>query len=1080
MEKLEAVRDIIKKKLSARRDLHEHFKLLDLETLAGEFYTRAPHYFLAETEAEELAALCVEAVDSASAVYEKLSRSSNRKECRDSIGISQGGDSEHSALSIAMPDCPFIVNTISECLAEKAIHALVFIHPIIRYGTQRFSCSYLRLPKLDAGAEEALIKEIRESLADLLIITSDYPEVKSQMQTLTDTLLGGLDGTPDADYETPQFLDWLLDDNFVFIGLRKYTFTDSKKGPENDVQLGLFRSTRSASAQLLAESTFDGAALLQKKGPILVSRLRTKSPVHRRVPLVNITVRAHGDDSKKKAVYSITGLLTSKARAQESSDVPLVRRKLQSILTLEDVAFNSHDYKYVVDIVDNMPKDEALRLEVEALRENIHIILEMQHLTEVRASYRYDEARRGVSALVLMPRERFNSQVRQKIQQRVEELFGAERGSSEYHLNYSNKPLVRFYFYIPLPENPPAPPSVEELQSEISDQARSWSDNFSQRVFEHFPEDQHAAILRRYGRCFSAEYQAIYSVDAALTDVIECEQIARAKPIHVALFDRPQKDNPNYVLSVYSVEHHITVSRALPILDNMGLDVINETSSLLTTPERRIFIHRFSVQIKSGAELEDAHFNAMVAPALAEIFLGEGETDSLNALIIDARLTARTVALLRVYCGLLWQITKFASRQAIFDSLTAHPDITRSFWQLFSLRFDPSVSLTIEERAEQYQTRIDEFKDDLRQVTDITKDRILRGLASLLSASIRTNFYQNTDRIAIKFRSREVDLMPNPKPLFEIFIRSKLTEGVHLRNGPVSRGGIRWSDRVEDFRSEVLGLMATQTMKNVLIVPDGAKGGFIVRQMPRTASEVPAAVQNGYRDFIRAILSISDNRSGEQVQKPPHVVCWDSDDPYLVVAADKGTATFSDTANEIAVDEFKFWLNDAFASGGSFGYDHKKYGITAKGAWESARRHFSDMNYDFEREPFTAIGIGDMSGDVFGNGMLLSKTIKLIAAFDHRHVFIDPDPDPERAFNERKRLFALPRSQWTDYDRSIMSAGAGIFGRYEKEVTLSEQARAALGIDASAPRTMSGEEVIALVLKAPVDLFFKCGIGSYV
>jgi glutamate dehydrogenase len=1049
----------------------------DIKEFVYAFFSKAPTEFLRISSAESLCQIIDESLALALPLVKALEESGLESDNFDLVRTTVSSTHGTTHIVVVVPDRPFIVNTISECIEEVNLNPVTFLHPILKIGQQRISCSYISFSGESIEQAQKAALPLAQSLTDLLKITSDHPAMLLNISKISEKLLLSIEKNSETQKEAFEFLHWLMDGNFIFLGLREQSHSGNAS-----CLLGMFRTSRDYLQNLLNEVALDIKALTQQEMRLSVTRLRTKSPIHRFSPIVNITIQINTYENSTRHFFSIIGLLSSKARSQESSGVPIIRRKLQQLLELEELVFNSHDYKYVTDIIDTMPKDDAFRLDVPALREIVHTILEMRNRNEIRVTYRISEAQRSASVLIVMPRDRFNSQIRQRIQQRIEEIFNAERGASEYNLNYSNKPLIRFYFYVPLKTDSYPAIDIAHLEMEIAEIARSWTDNYQKRLIDHFNEEQTVPLWKKYQAAFPNDYQALYNIHDALFDTIQCEQLCESsKSLHAAMLPKADQSSDTHTICIYSKAEQVTISRALPILDNLGLDVINENSSLLAPQGYTIFVHRFLIKIRSEAPLQNpTTFEERLTHAIVEIFTGLAESDSLNSLIINSSIPLRAVALFRVYCALLWQITNFASRQAIFDSLSSYPEISQRLWNMFSVRFDPELQFNMAERHQHYQRELNNFKDNLRSVTDITKDRILRGISSLLSASIRTSYYQGGERISIKFSSREVDLMPNPKPLYEIFVRSSLTEGVHLRNGPVSRGGIRWSDRVEDYRSEVLGLMATQTMKNVLIVPDGAKGGFIVRQLPKLVADVPAAVRAAYSDFIRGILSISDNRAGEQIIRPAHVICWDETDPYVVVAADKGTASFSDTANQIAVDEYKFWLDDAFASGGSLGYDHKKYAITAKGAWESTRRHFSDCGIDFTTHEFTCVGIGDMSGDVFGNGALLSSTMKLIAAFDHRHIFIDPNPNPKISFEERKRLFALARSQWSDYQKELISPGGAVFGRFEKEITPSEEIRNALGIDIHVNSVMSGEELISHILCAPVDLLFNGGIGTYV
>lgn len=1068
--KVEPISEMLK---DAEVRSNEAIALLNSHHIATSLFAKAPIDFLERTTVADLAHITQQGIAAVDSLLKRRGETSLIVEQR-ADGVS---------FWIALGDRPFIVNTVNECLASTRFEASVFLHPILQDQSMRVSLSFLEFPDMTAEQTEVLKQRFEKSFSDLILATDDFASVLVRTETLARVVENPSNNAsfPEAERrEIAEFLRWLVDGGFIFLGHAEWRVDADHLAATPAAVLGLFRSAHSYRNELIEESRQDAAILLERAEAMLVTRLNTESTVHRFVRMVNITLVENSTSGKTVAVHSFIGMLTSKARAQESSSVPLIRQKLRRLLDLEEVVHNSHDYKYLVDIIDSMPKDEALRMDLDALREIVHTILNIQHKSDTRASVRFDPSRRGASLLIVMPRDRFNSQVRQRIQAYVESLFGAIPGSSEYHLNYSNKPFVRFYFYVPFSKGEFAPIEVTRVESEIADLSRTWRDNLRERLEEQYDDEKADFLWLKYSDAFSAEYQAIQNADECLHDIDRLEQLSGLDPLMLSMSTVRGGALSSFTVIAYSLMSEITISKALPILEHSGLEVVSEQSSRVSLGQTTAHVYRFLVRTKSGALIQPERFHKLIGPGLTEVFLERAEDDALNSLMLNAGLDIRSIALLRTYCSLLWQVNKFASRGVIFDALATVPTAAIQLWNMFDIRFNHRLSSSLESRGERFSAAMSHYKDSLRDVSDITKDRILRALAALLENTVRTNFFLGLASIALKISSRNVDIMPQPRPLFEIYVRSPLVEGIHLRSAEVSRGGIRWSDRPEDFRSEVLGLMNTQTIKNVLIVPDGAKGGFVVRQMPQDQDAIPAAVQNAYREFIRSLLSITDNRVEGEIRHPEHLVMWDAPDPYLVVAADKGTATFSDMANTIAVEEFDFWLGDAFASGGSCGYDHKKYGITARGAWESAKRHFRDIGFDYVAHSFTLVGIGDMSGDVFGNGLILSEQMKLVAAFDHRHIFVDPTPDPVSTFQERKRLFELPKSKWTDYRSSLISAGGGIFGRYEKEITVTPEMRLALGIGQDTPDIVNGEQLISLILRAPVDLLWNGGIGTYV
>jgi glutamate dehydrogenase len=644
------------------------------------------------------------------------------------------------------------------------------------------------------------------------------------------------------------------------------------------------------------------------------------------------------------------------------------------------------------------------------------------------------------------------------------------------------------------------------VRSSLEQLSETWRRDLRSAIVAHPQLPSSDVLVEEYISAFPPEYQATFSVEQCVADLEVMSTLTKESPLTARIEPRHPLRSPaiggsndetaTATVVLYNQGADIPLSKSLPILENMGLEVLT-VSSVEIVPDQlnRVAIHRMLVRPKFDTEPESSSvfspgsssiaLPSSVSHGLCEIIAGRAENDLLNALLIRStpitdHFDVEAIGLLRAYSCLLWQLIKFATRGAIFEALVAEPQVAVLLWRFFITRFDPAFG-TAEDRTPALQSLEQQCIELLASVREINRDRILRSLLSLIKHTVRTNFFHRQGRaLTLKLHSEKIDIIPQPRPKFELFIRSPLFEGTHLRADSVARGGIRWSERNDDYRTEVLGLMNTQRIKNVVIVPNGAKGGFAIRYLPKDQKEVYRTVEQCYREYIRACLSVTDNRVGDAIIHPQGLVIYDEPDPYFVVAADKGTATFSDIANEIAVNEYQFWLGDAFASGGSKGYDHKLYGITARGAWECVRRHFHDLGIHYERDPFSVIGIGDMSGDVFGNGLLMSDKAKLIAAFNHIHIFIDPSPDPAASFKERKRLFEMPRSNWTDYDKNIISTGGGVFGRFDKEITLTPEMRAAFAVPEETPATLNGEELINLILQAPCDLLWNGGIGTYV
>ena len=882
--------------------------------------------------------------------------------------------------------------------------------------------------------------------------------------------------------ETAEFLRWLTDDGFIFAGYAYWDIEDNSTISEtNTSPFGLFKSDKNLVDNLERQVKEDINKLNESGELISINKINIESPVHRFIKFTHISVCEPGSSGNPSKIHSIVGILTSKGNAQESSSIPLIRQKLKEVLVLENVIENSHDFKAIVDVIDSMPKVEALRLNVNSLREITHSILEIENKNETRVLVKLDPTYRGALVLVAMPRDQYSNDTRDSLQSKIESTFGISPGSCEHQVDLTSKNVMKVFFYAPLPEGDIPPIDIENLQNSLVKLSRNWISNLEERIFSANAILDPKATWRKYEKAFPTEYQALQSDEDCLEDIIQIESLNHQNSITVSFNLKGKEHFEIFTLNVYGFGKRTTITQAFPILEDAGLEVIDGRSSTVYpkgTPT--IYIDRFLVRSSLGSCFTASSLKTFLAPGLKESFLGNVENDRLNSLILSASLDTRIIALLRSYASLLWQVNKFATRSVLLNALSHSPEASISLWQMFETKFNPDLKLSLKKRKEKLNKQKTGFFAILQQITDITQDRVLRAIYDLMAHTTRTNYYQNLPAIAHKIHSAKVDIIPRPRPKFEIFIHSPEFEGVHLRTGNIARGGIRWSDRNEDYRSEVLGLVKTQKVKNSVIIPGGAKGGFVLRELPEDYDSLKSAVEDTYKKYIRNLLSITDNRKDGAVIHPDRVIAYDGEDPYFVVAADKGTATFSDIANKIAVEEFDFWLGDAFASGGSNGYDHKLCAITARGTWECVKRHFIDLGIDYINQAFTAVGIGDMSGDVFGNGLLLSKQYKLVGAFNHKHIFLDPDPDPLASFQERKRLFEMPRSQWSDYNPKIISKGGGVYERFAKEISLTPEIRSSLNISDDIPNVINGEQLISHILKARVDLLWNGGIGTYV
>ncbi|MBD0354463.1 MAG: NAD-glutamate dehydrogenase, partial [Rubrobacteraceae bacterium] len=793
-----------------------------------------------------------------------------------------------------------------------------------------------------------------------------------------------------------------------------------------------------------------------------------------------VGVKRFDSSGKVTGERRFLGLYTFSAYSMSSLEIPLVRRKVRYVLDRAGFPEGSHNEKDLIEILETYPRDELFQISKEELFEISMGILHLQERQRVRLFVRRDTYGRFFSCLVFVPRDRYNTNIRSRMQDILQRAFGG--GNVEFNVRLSESVLARLHFIIYTEPGRVPDYDVDQIEERLVETTHSWADNLYDALIEQYGEERGTELFRKYREAFPAGYRDGFLPRTAVTDIGRIEGLASDDDINMTLY-HPLEEPENFLgFKLYRFGEQISLSGILPLLEDMGVEVVDERPhKIQPAGSPPVWIYDFGLLHELEDGLQTGQIKEIFQDAFARAWRGAVENDGFNRLVLRARLTWRQITVLRAYSKYLRQGGTTFSQNYMEDTLYTNPHITRLLLELFEARFDPNRQENVREETERLKG---EIEDVLEAVVSLDEDRILRNFLNVTLATVRTNYYQSGPEgdpkpyLSIKFDPAEITVLPLPRPMFEIFVYSPRAEGVHLRGGKVARGGIRWSDRREDFRTEILGLMKAQTVKNAVIVPVGAKGGFVVKRPPTQGGReaLMQEVVACYRTLIRGMLDLTDNLEGDRVVPPPDVVRYDEDDPYLVVAADKGTATFSDIANGISA-EYGFWLGDAFASGGSAGYDHKEMGITARGAWESVKRHFRELGTDTQSEDFTVAGIGDMSGDVFGNGMLLSRHIKLVGAFNHLHIFLDPDPDPEASFKERERLFKLERSSWTDYDEGLISEGGGVFSRTAKSIPLSPQVQELLGVE---DESLTPGEVIRALLKARVDLLWNGGIGTYV
>jgi glutamate dehydrogenase len=892
---------------------------------------------------------------------------------------------------------------------------------------------------------------------------------------------------PDAP-EVRAFLEWLADDHFTFLGYRDYELGHSDNGEltldtVSNSGLGILRQPGAKQTSTGFHRLPPGVRALALEPYLLtLTKANSRSTIHRAAYLDYVGIKRF-DPATGKPIGErrFLGLYTTAAYRQPPKEVPILRRKVEAILEKADFPPDSHNEKALIEILDTHPRDELFQTPTGELFEIVMGILHLGERQRLRLFVRRDTFGRFVSCLVFVPRDRFNTENRRRIESILRNTFRAE--SIDYTTRVSESVLVRLHYLIYTEPALTRDFNAREIEMLLVAATRSWQDDLEAALQAEYPEEEAGRLLRRYGDAFPLAYRADWVAQSALKDIARIEELPVPDGLAMHVY-RPLDEPLTLRAKLYRSGGQLALSDMLPMFENLGVEVADERPyELILRDGELIWIYDFGLSVSGEGALDSDEVREAFQDAFIRVWHGDLENDGYNRLVLLANLTWREVAVLRAVARYLRQAGTTFSDTYVQEALTTHPEVSRLLVELFRARFDPDKS-----SATMAEALANETSGAIDAVASLDQDRILRQFLDVMTAMLRTNWFQRDaetnepkHHLSFKLDPGGLSWLPQPKPQFEVWVYSPRTEGVHLRGGKVARGGIRWSDRREDFRTEVLGLMKAQMVKNAVIVPVGAKGGFVVKRPP--ASDDREAIQNEviacYRTFICALLDLTDNIVDAEIQPPPDVLRYDDDDPYLVVAADKGTATFSDIANGIS-REYGFWLGDAFASGGSTGYDHKKMGITARGGWESVKRHFRELGTNIQEEEISVVGIGDMSGDVFGNGMLLSRCTRLLGAFNHRHVFIDPDPDPERSYEERKRLFELPRSGWDDYDETTLSKGGGVYPRTAKAIVLSKEARAALGLEEGSPTKLTPDEVIRALLRAPVDLLWNGGIGTYV
>ncbi|MEU6918913.1 NAD-glutamate dehydrogenase [Streptomyces olindensis] len=1040
-----------------------------------------------------------------------------------------GWTCSHSVVEVVTDDMPFLVDSVTNELTRQGRGIHVVIHPqfVVRRDVTGKLIEVLPTPATGAGGlphdahveswihveidRETDRADLKQITADLLRVLSDAREAVEDWGKMRDAAIRLAEGLPDesipGDLPGPQveeareLLRWLADDHFTFLGYREYQLRDDDSlAAVPGTGLGILRADPHHSDQeshpvspSFERLPADARAKAREHKLLVLTKANSRATVHRPSYLDYIGVKKFDAEGNVVGERRFLGLFSSAAYTESVRRVPVIRRKVEEVLEQAGFSPNSHDGRDLLQILETYPRDELFQTPVDELRSIVTSVLYLQERRRLRLYLRQDEYGRYYSALVYLPRDRYTTAVRLRIIEILKEELGGI--SVDFTAWNTESILSRLHFVVRVPQGTELPElsdsDKERIEARLVEAARSWEDAFADALNAELGEERAAELMRRYAHAFPEGYKADHNPRAAVADLVHLEQLnaEEGKDFALSLYEPVGAAPEERRFKIYRTGDAISLSAVLPVLNRLGVEVVDERPYELRCSDRSVaWIYDFGLRMprakSGGVDYLGDDARERFQDAFAATWTGQAENDGFNALVLSAGLSWRQAMVLRAYAKYLRQAASTFSQDYMEDTLRNNVHTTRLLVSLFEARMSPDRQRAGHEIVDALLEEVDAALD---QVASLDEDRILRSFLTVIKATLRTNFFQEAaggrphEYVSMKFDPQAIPDLPAPRPAFEIWVYSPRVEGVHLRFGKVARGGLRWSDRREDFRTEILGLVKAQMVKNTVIVPVGAKGGFVAKQLPDPAVDRDAWMAEGirsYKTFISALLDITDNMVAGEVVPPADVVRHDEDDTYLVVAADKGTATFSDIANEVA-EKYNFWLGDAFASGGSAGYDHKGMGITARGAWESVKRHFRDMGVDTQTEDFTVVGIGDMSGDVFGNGMLLSEHIRLVAAFDHRHIFIDPNPDAATSYAERRRLFELPRSSWEDYNTELLSAGGGIFPRTAKAIPVGAHIREALGIEAKVTK-LTPADLMKAILQAPVDLLWNGGIGTYV
>ncbi len=1019
-----------------------------------------------------------------------------------------GWESKYTVITVLCRDMPFCtasvrgelnqrnirIHTVASCNvvterdADNQLQQVLHKSSDDSPGISHESLLYFEIGRHSEPEElEELRASVEEILAEVALVVDDFTEMRERLDEAIEVI--GASECVDPEYrdEAVGFCQWLRQDHMTFLGY-EYLVVE-RDGPalkvlvDQDASLGKLRQRDTRGALDLEADLNTMTPDEMHRRQLSFSKSRVRSRVHRLAYPDYVEIKVFDDSGDVIGQHRFIGLFTSTVYTMNPSLIPILRKKVEQVMSMSGLDMTDHDGRELVRVLELFPRDELFQSSIQELFETVLAVNRIQERRLTRLFVRKDVHGKFVNCLVYMPRDRYSTEQRIKMQDILTHAFGAEE--SEFTTHFSESILVRVHYVLRVNPAEPRDYDVNEIEEQIVQATLAWEDRLRMRLVEEFGEEQGEYYTRHFGLGFPPGYRDDFDPRVAVMDIQRLQSLRTDEALAMRLYRLLEEGDEQLRLRLYHRGQSLPLSDILPILENLGLRVVSERPyGVRAADGQRLWIQEFSLIYSLANDIDLEQVRDEFEDAFSRIWFGEAENDSFNRMLLGTRLSWREIALLRAYARYLRQLQFPYSVEYIAETMANHLDISAGVVELFLTRFSPVFDGDEDWRAQREAAVEKRILDALEEVQNLGEDRIIRQFVTVIQATLRTNFFQEAERGALKpyfsfkLNPRAIPDVPPPVPMYEVFVYSPRVEGVHLRGGKVARGGLRWSDRLEDFRTEVLGLVKAQQVKNAVIVPVGAKGGFVAKNLTPDMGRDEAQQEaiECYKLFIRGLLDITDNRTESGVQTPPLVVAKDEEDPYLVVAADKGTATFSDIANKLS-HEYGFWLGDAFASGGSAGYDHKKMGITARGAWVSVQRHFREMGIDVQSADFTVVGIGDMAGDVFGNGMLLSEHIRLQAAFNHLHIFVDPDPDAASSYLERKRLFEMPRSSWTDYNPELISAGGGIFSRAAKSIVISPQMRSRFGIKED---RLTPNELISRLLRAEVDLLWNGGIGTYV